>query len=87
VIRPGYESGATPASELPPPTVGVKPAPPPLPREVEFVYGVVMDEGGLFGIYVELTRAMNAARAINGIVCPLPVLADYRTGVPGGGGE
>jgi hypothetical protein len=42
MIRPGYSSGATPASALPPPTVGVKPAPPPQPREVDEVRQVAL---------------------------------------------
>jgi len=31
--QPGYESGATPASEFPPPATGTLPAPPPRPAE------------------------------------------------------
>ena len=42
------------------------------------VYLVMMDRGGLFGIYDNYHQATGAAQAIKGVVCELPILEDYR---------
>jgi hypothetical protein len=42
------------------------------------VYLVVMDVGGLFGVWHDHERASDAASAIKGVVCQLPILEDYR---------
>lgn len=42
------------------------------------VYVVVMDEGGMFGVWYDVERARGAAKAINGVVVELPILEDYR---------
>jgi hypothetical protein len=47
---------------------------PPAPE----VYLVIQDRGGIFGAYLDAYRAMEAARNIGGVVCTLPIAADFR---------
>lgn len=47
---------------------------PPAPE----VYLVVMDGGGIFGAWLDAGRALEAAQAIKGVVCTVPVTADFR---------
>ena len=42
------------------------------------VYIVVMDRGGIFGAWLEGARAIEAARNIEGVVCSVPIMADFR---------
>jgi hypothetical protein len=42
------------------------------------IYLVVMDRGGLYGIYYDLVLASRTAQAINGAVCELSILEDHR---------
>jgi hypothetical protein len=42
------------------------------------VYLVMMDVGGLFGVYYEHDRATSTAQAIKGTVAAVPILEDYR---------
>lgn len=43
------------------------------------VYMVVMDGGGLFGIYDSYKTATSVAESIEGVVIALPILVDFRT--------
>lgn len=42
------------------------------------VYLVVLDRGGIFGAWCDQERALGAARDVEGVVCALPILADFR---------
>ncbi len=48
------------------------------PGPLPTVYLVVMDRGGIFGAFLDDKRAMEAAEAIEGVVAPVPAIADYR---------
>ena len=51
----------------------------PVPPQVHLV---VMDTGGIFGAYLDGALAMRIAQEIEGVVCAIPVTADFRTGAP-----
>lgn len=42
------------------------------------VYVVVMDTGGLFGMFLDPDLAERKAQTIAGVVAALPITADYR---------
>lgn len=42
------------------------------------IYLVVLDIGGLYGAYMDGAFADRMARAVDGVVCAVPVIADYR---------
>lgn len=44
------------------------------------VWLVFMNDGKLFGSYLAEMRAHNAAANINGVLCALPIVMDYRKG-------
>lgn len=39
---------------------------------------MIMDRGGIFGAELDASRALEAARNIGGVVCTLPITADFR---------
>lgn len=47
-----------------------------------YVWLVVMDRGGLFGVWPDEARADEAARNVNGVLVRVPVVADYREPEP-----
>jgi hypothetical protein len=47
---------------------------PPAPE----AYLVIMDRGGMFGVWFDSSRALEAARNIGGVVCTVPIAADFR---------
>jgi hypothetical protein len=42
------------------------------------VYLVVMDRGGIFGVWLDVERAREAAVNIGGVLAVLPLVEDYR---------
>lgn len=42
------------------------------------LYIVVMDRGGIFGAWFDEARATEAAQNIGGVVCEVPITADFR---------
>ena len=44
----------------------------------DFAWLVVMDQDGIFGCWLDQSRAHEAAKAIGGVVVALPIAADYR---------
>lgn len=48
---------------------------------------LVIAESGLFGAYFDRDRADVIARAANGVVAEVPIVADYRPGPADGGLE
>jgi hypothetical protein len=71
--------GQAPAPESVPPLTGMPPtaaetAVPPVPE----IYFVIMDRGGIFGVYFDAMLALNVAQSIEGVVVTVPIAADFR---------
>ena len=44
----------------------------------EAVYLIILDQGGLFGAYLDAKLAIRKARAVKGVVAVLPIVGDFR---------
>lgn len=74
----GHNPKGPPPESVPPlasmPPTAAESRIPPVPE----VYLVVMDRGGIFGAYFDAMLALNVAQSIEGVVCTIPLTADFR---------